>query len=496
MEGTNYSFMSSSSSSTPAVPYFSCIFARDSIDGGIGYKGALPWKLKDDMIHFKKITTFNTEEKENVLIMGRRTWEGMGGKPLHKRINIVVSKSLEKIEGVTLASSLDDALQKAMGFGKGRYIFVIGGAALYREAFKHPQMETIYETKVSMYPDVEYDTFFDVCIPLDFEKITSGEVKGENFRLEFLQYNKKRDTSERAYLNLVKEILETGEERGDRTGTGTISVYGLQARFDIREFFPLITTKTVGLKTIFEELIWMLRGQTNNNTLKRKKVNIWTDNSDSHHKKMVTRGVSHADGDLGPLYGYNWRSFGGDYRHVVFVENETEEEKIVLEDRRHIGEGFDQIQYIIDEIKTNPESRRIMFSGWNPSTLNDIALPSCHVLCQFYISRKKYLHCKLYMRSNDIFLGAPFNVAQYSLLTYMIASMTGYTPGDLIYSLGDAHIYLNHVEQMKRQLLRPLRDLPTLSVLRVPEKIEDFEFSDFKLSGYYSHPSIKGVMAV
>lgn len=494
--------MSSSSYSTPSFPYFSCIFARDSVDGGIGYKNTLPWNLKDDMIHFKKITTFNTEDKENVVIMGRRTWEGMGEKPLSKRINIVVSKTLDKIEGVTVASSLDDALQKALIIGKGRYIFVIGGVDLYLEAFNHPQMETIYETKVSMYFDVEYDTFFDMGIPVNFERISSREVKGENFHLEFVQYNKTKESSERGYLSLVKEILETGEERGDRTGTGTISVFGKEMRFDLTKGFPLMTTKTVGLKTVFEELIWMIRGQTNNNTLKRKKVNIWTENSDSHHKKIVKReieknGVStHQDGDLGALYGYQWRSFGGNYNPVVFPKNATENEKIAIEDKRHIGEGFDQIKYIIDEIRNNPESRRILFSGWNPQVLNDVCLPSCHFAGQFYIRNKKYLDCKLNMRSNDIFLGAPFNVSQYSLLVFMISAMTGYIPGELVYSIGDAHIYINHVEQMKQQLLRPMRDLPTLEVLRVPEKIEDFEFSDFKLNGYHPHPSIKGVMAV
>ncbi|MDD4930697.1 MAG: thymidylate synthase [Candidatus Colwellbacteria bacterium] len=317
-----------------------------------------------------------------------------------------------------------------------------------------------------------------------------------------MQHNKRRESSEYAYLSLVKEILETGEERGDRTGTGTISVFGPQVSYDIREFFPLISTKTVGLKTIFEELIWMLRGQTNNNTLKRKKVNIWTENSDSHHKKMVKRqieknGVStHVDGDMGPLYGYQWRSFGGDYKPVVYPENATEDEKIAIEDKRHIGEGFDQIAWIINEIRTNPESRRIKLSAWNPKAIDDMALPPCHDSCTFYVSRKKYLHCKLHMRSNDIFLGAPFNIGQYALLTYMIASMTGYVPGNLIHTIDDAHIYSNHVEQMKQQLLRPVRDLPTLKVLRVPEKIEEFEFSDFKLSGSNPHPSIKGDMAV
>jgi len=486
-----------SSVTSSFTPYFSCILARDLVNGGIGCSNSLPWKLKDDIKHFKTVTTFNTEYKENILIMGRRTWESMGGKPLPKRICIVVSTTLDTIEGGFVENSLDNALQKATSFGRGRYIFVIGGVSLYKEAFKHPLLETIYETRVTMFPDVTYDTFFNDLISSDFEKVSSKTIYDGTSNLNFVQYNKFRYTPEKGYFDLVNEIISKGEARGDRTGTGTISVFGPQARFDIREYFPLISTKTVGLKTVFEELIWMLRGQTNNNTLKRKKVHIWTKNSDDHHKKIITRGGDdHVDGDMGPLYGYQWRSFGGDYVPVSLPENATEEEKIIIEDKRRIGEGFDQIQYVIDEIRNNPESRRIMFSAWNPVAIGDMALPPCHIVCEFYVSQEKYLHCKLFMRSNDVFLGAPFNIAQYSLLTYMIAAMTGYTPGDLIYSLGDAHIYSNHIEQMKTQLLRPLRELPRLNVCRVPEKIEDFEFTDFKLTGNCPHPSIKGDMAV
>lgn len=478
------------------TPYFSCIFARDSIYSGIGYKNSLPWKLKDDIEYFKKVTTFNTEGKENVVIMGRKTWEGLL-KPLSKRINIVVSKSIEKIEGVKVCKSLYDALYTASEYGRGRYIFVIGGVSLYEEAFNHPGLESIYETKVSTYDhDVPYDTFFSKPIPQNFKEVSYKKVKGEKSDLEFIQYNIVRETSENAYINIVKEIIDKGEERCDRTNIGTISLYGPQITFDISETFPLLSTKYVGLKTVFEELIWMLRGQTNNNTLKRKNVGIWTKNSDDHHKKMIGKGVSHIDGDLGEIYGYNWRSFGGEYFPVSYSEETEQNIKIEIEDKRHIGEGFDQIQYVINEIKNNPESRRILFSGWNPKVLENVCLPCCHVMCQFYISKKKYLHCKLYMRSNDVFLGAPFNIAQYSLLTYMIASMTGYTPGTLIYSLGDAHIYSNHLEQIKLQLLRPLRNLPTLKVISVPENIEDFEFSCFEISGNYPHPSIKGEMAV
>lgn len=497
--------MMSSLNFSDELPYFSCIFARDSVNGGIGYKNSLPWKLKDDIAHFKKITTFNTESKENIVIMGRCTWEGLG-KKLSNRINIVVSKTLKE-DGVLAVPSLDEALQKASEFGKGRYIFVIGGVSLYKECFNHSRLETIYETRVSI-PDVSYDTYFTENIPLSFEEVFSKvgvtnhnksdrSFSNDEKNLKFVQYNRIKKTPEKAYFDLVNKIITDGEEREDRTGTGTISVFGPQVEFDISEFFPLLSTKTVGLKTVFEELIWMLRGQTNNNTLKRKKVHIWTKNSDDHHKKMLKIDSSHSDGDLGPLYGYQWRNFGVKYTPIFYDNNLDEKSKIEIEDKKHIGEGFDQIKWVINELKTNPDSRRILFSAWNPQDIEHMVLAPCHVLCQFYVSNKRYLHCKLYMRSNDVFLGAPFNIAQYSLLTYMIATMTGYVPGKLVYSLGDAHIYKNHIEQMKIQLLRPFRNLPRLQIIRVPENIEDFEYTDFKLlGGKYPHSSIKGDMAV
>lgn len=501
--------MSSENRLLQNIPFFSCIFARDFTNGGIGFQNSLPWAFEEDMKHFRNITTNNTENKENIVIMGRNTWESIK-KPLPKRINIVVTSQKVSYDGAHTSSSLDDALKLSLTFGKGRIIFVIGGSRLFKESFKHPHLESIYETNVVIYPYVKYDVYFNDKIPSNFDNVYHSESNSTNKNcttiLTFNKFNKIIKSPEQSYINLVKEILETGEERGDRTGTGTVSIFGSQIEFDIKDQFPLLTTKNVGLKTVFEELIWMLRGQTNNNTLKRKKVNIWTKNSEDHHKRMIQNGVSHAEGDLGPIYGYQWRSFGGDYKPISNYYGETlsdrvndivtESELIKLEDKYHIGEGFDQIKFVINEIKKNPESRRILFSGWNPQVLNDVCLPSCHFACQFYTSQKKYLHCKLSMRSNDVFLGAPFNIAQYSLLTYMIASMTGYIPGKLIYSIGDAHIYLNHIEQMKIQIDRPLRNLPTLKVIKTHDKIEDFEFTDFELSGYNPHPSIRGDMAV
>lgn len=464
---------------------FSCIFARDIFNGGIGFENTIPWTIKKDMKYFKDVTKYNSENKENVIIMGRKTLKSMK-YPLEGRINIVVSKSLKSARtDIHIVDSFESALDKAYSFGKNRYIFVIGGVSLYQEAFKHPMLESIYETKVSYNEKIKYDTYFVEKIPNNFEEVYNNQVKTDNYTLNFIKYNKNKNTSEKEYISLVKEILENGEIRGDRTGTGTISCFGNQIKFDLSESFPLLTTKFVGLKTVFLELIWMLQGKTNNNTLKKQGCNIWTKNSDDFHKKMIEKGEEHIDGDLHEIYGYQWRSFGGTYEY-------SEEDKSHIEH----GGGFDQIKYVLNEIKTNPESRRILFSGWNPLVLDKVCLPACHVMCQFYVRNQKYLDCMLTMRSNDIFLGSPFNIAQYSLLTYMISAMTGYIPGTLIYSIGDGHIYRNHIKQMKEQIQRPLRNFPILKVLRVPEKIEDFEFSDFLLEGYNPHPKISGEMSV
>ena len=522
--------------------YFSCILSRDVNNGGIGFRNFLPWSLPEDMKFFKSKTQFNTNGKENIVIMGKNTWKSIKNTPLVRRINIVVSKSLKSNEislvetgalksneislvetgalkseslknmennnlvNVKFSSSFDEALQLASSFGKGRNIFVIGGKALYKEAFLHHQLETIYETLVNPFvldphPSIRlarYDTYFNDSPPENFYEVRR-EVKNSNGSiLTFIQYNKKRETDENKYISLIKYILKNGEERFDRTKIGTLSVFGKQITFNISEKFPLLTTKFVPIKMVFEELMWMLRGQTNNNTLKRAGVQFWTKNSNDYHKKLSEHGDKHSEGDMGQIYGYNWRSFGGEYKPINPPDNIDERIKEEMEDKRYIEAdgGFDQIKYILNQIKTDPTSRRIIFSAWNPKSLDKVCLPPCHFACQFYIRKNKFLDCKLSMRSNDIFLGAPFNIAQYSLLTYMIASMTGYIPGELIYSIGDSHIYSNHVEQVQLQILRTPRDFPTLEITSIPEKIEDFKFEYLKFGVYNHHPMIKGDMAV
>ncbi len=263
----------------------------------------------------------------------------------------------------------------------------------------------------------------------------------------------------RQYLNLLETILEKGTEKKDRTGTGTISRFGHQMRFDLSEGFPMVTTKKLHLKSIIHELLWFLDGDTNIKYLTDNGVRIWNEWADE-------------DGGLGHIYGYQWRSWP-------------------TPDGNHI----DQISNIIDSIKNNPDSRRHIVSAWNVGELDKMNLPPCHILFQFYVADGK-LSCQLYQRSADIFLGVPFNIASYALLTMMVAQVTGLQPGDFVHTLGDAHIYSNHIEQVKLQLSRKPFALPQMKINPDIKSIFDFKFDDFELVNYEAHPHIKGKVAV
>ena len=261
------------------------------------------------------------------------------------------------------------------------------------------------------------------------------------------------------YLDLVRHVLEHGARKGDRTGTGTLSVFGYQMRFDLAHRFPLLTTKKVHLKSVVHELLWFLQGSTNVGYLQRNGVSIWNEWADK-------------DGELGPVYGYQWRSWPAP-------------------DGRHI----DQIADVLAQIRANPDSRRLMVSAWNVADIPRMALAPCHALFQFYVAEGR-LSCQLYQRSADVFLGVPFNMASYALLTLMVAQVTGLKPGEFIHTLGDAHLYLNHVEQAREQLSRAPRALP---VMRLNPEVRDlfaFRYEDFTLEGYDPHPAIKAPIAV
>ncbi len=263
----------------------------------------------------------------------------------------------------------------------------------------------------------------------------------------------------RQYLDLMQHILDRGSPKGDRTGTGTISTFGYQMRFDLAAGFPLITTKKLHLKSIIGELLWFLRGDTNTAYLHDQGVTIWDEWADEH-------------GDLGPIYGHQWRSW-----------NTSD------------GRTVDQIQELLDRIAVDPDSRRLLVSAWNVGDLDRMALPPCHLLFQFYVAQGR-LSCQLYQRSADVFLGVPFNIASYALLTLMVAQVTGLEPGEFVHTFGDAHLYRNHIEQARRQLTRDPRPLPTMHINTQVRSLFDFEFADFTLRDYDPHPHIRAPVAV
>jgi thymidylate synthase len=264
----------------------------------------------------------------------------------------------------------------------------------------------------------------------------------------------------RQYLSLLKHILDHGVEKGDRTGTGTRSVFGYQMRYDLQEGFPLVTTKKIHLKSIIYELLWFIRGDTNVAFLQDHGVSIWDEWADE-------------TGDLGPVYGAQWRSW------------ETKEG----------SKKIDQLSRVMDQLKTNPDSRRIIVSAWNVGEIDKMALPPCHLLFQFYVADQR-LSCQLYQRSADVFLGVPFNIASYALLTLMVAQVCDLQPGDFVHTLGDAHLYLNHLDQARLQISRVPYPLPEMEINPEVDSIFDFKYEDFLLNGYQAHPHIKAKVSV
>ncbi|HLG42418.1 MAG TPA: thymidylate synthase [Planctomycetota bacterium] len=261
------------------------------------------------------------------------------------------------------------------------------------------------------------------------------------------------------YLELVRHVLDEGERKEDRTGTGTLSVFGYQARFDLRRGFPLVTTKKMHLKSILHELLWFIRGETNVKPLQANGVTIWDEWADEK-------------GELGPVYGHQWRKW-----------------------QAADGRRIDQLSNVIEEVRRNPSSRRLIVTAWNPADVDKMALPPCHLLFQFYVLNGR-LSCQLYQRSADIFLGVPFNIASYALLTMMVAQVCGLEPGEFVHTFGDAHLYLNHLEQAKAQIAREPYPPPRMEINPAVKSILDFKYEDFSLKNYQCHPAIKAPIAV
>ncbi|XP_078174568.1 putative bifunctional dihydrofolate reductase-thymidylate synthase [Carex rostrata] len=484
---------------------------------GIGKEGKLPWKLPSDLKFFKEITISTSDpNKKNAVIMGRKTWESIPSqyRPLLGRLNVVLTRSgsfdIATLENVVSCGSMGSALEL---LGSTPYcfsiekIFVIGGGQILRESLNAAECEAIHLTDIDS--PVECDTFIPPIDSSVFQPWYSSFPLQENgIRYSFVTYVRVRNNNgnsngdlkqdkfevgdflflpklvyerhqEFLYLGLVEDILKNGASKNDRTGTGTLSKFGFQMRFNLRKSFPLLTTKRVFWRGVVEELLWFISGSTNAKVLQEKGIHIWDGNASREYLDSV--GLDHREeGDLGPIYGFQWRHFGARYADMH---------------ADYTGKGFDQLKDVIDKIKNNPDDRRIIISAWNPSDLQQVALPPCHMFAQFYVENGE-LSCQMYQRSADIGLGVPFNIASYSLLTYMIAQVCGLKPGDFVHVIGDAHIYRTHVKPLEEQILKQPKPFPILKINHLKNDIDSFEASDFKLVGYNPHNKIEMKMAV
>lgn len=480
--------------------------------GGIGKDGQLVWKLPGDMAHFKRVTLATSGAGlKNAVVMGRKTWDSIPEqfRPLTDRVNVVLTKAAAETgfvspypEDVLVASSVASAIEKLNRRSDVEEIFVIGGQAAYQEAVESPNCQRIYLTRVGK--EFECDAFFpafdnEVFVPIH----VSATKSKDQLPYDFVVYERLGADGKRAptvqlsapltaaggadkflheeyhYLNLIRDIIDTGVDMGDRTGTGTRSVFGRQSRYDLRKSFPLLTTKRVFWRGVVEELLWFVRGDTNANHLAEKDIHIWDGNGSKEF--LEKRGLGHREqGDLGPVYGFQWRHFGATYKDM-----HTD----------YTGQGVDQLAECIRTIKENPTDRRILLSAWNPADLGEMALPPCHMFCQFYVANGE-LSCLMYQRSCDVGLGVPFNIASYALLTCMMAKVCGLKPGDFIHSMGNTHVYSDHIEPLKTQIERTPRPFPTLKINTENMDIDGFKASDFELVGYNPHPKIAMKMAV
>jgi dihydrofolate reductase/thymidylate synthase len=464
------------------VPIHGIVAVDDK--NGIGMNGRIPFRFRKDIKRFKNMTT----DGNCAIIMGRGTWDSLPNeyKPLPSRLNIVVSnnKSLDLPNDVILANSIENAIFIGNNHSDIEKIWIIGGSSIYKYCMEHCIFDEIHVTRV--FETFDCDRFFPKVNTKKYTLYQDSDVMSEmiqSFEPNITRYFKfesyRKSHPEHQYLDLIRDICTSGVDSNDRTGVGTKSVFGRELRFNLKDGIPVLTTKRVYWKGAKAELLWFLSGSTDNSVLQEQDVSIWDGNSTREF--LDNRGLKSYDvGDIGPGYGFQWRHWGAKYEG---------------KDADYTGKGTDQIQQCIDTIKKNPNSRRIILSAWNVSDLGCMALPPCHMQCQFYV-RNGALSCKMTQRSVDTMLGLPFNIASYALLTYMMAQVCDLDVGDLIISTGDTHIYMNHMNGAHEQINRSPRKLPTLWLNPDVKNINEFNMKDIKLKGYKCHPKIKMDMAV
>lgn len=535
---------------------FSVIVASE-VNGGIGFKDNIPWSIPEDMNFFRAKTTNLNKKSEklsetlrNAVIMGRKTWESIRSEhlPLRNRLNVILSstKTAEelllgtRVEQTSIAekncagNSIEDCsdvlvvsgglcealkiLAKPPYASQIQTVYCIGGATVYDQASQPPAvnvLQNVFHTLVRQsFPECDAFLSYPFLNLLKMkngysETESTGKVTGfangeeshlQNSSVEFVLDNKKevvtsfqggvkiefqryvrRNKEEEQYLDLIRDILANGIVKGDRTGTGTKSVFGRQMRFSLRNgMFPLLTTKRVFWRGVCEELFFFLNAETDSKILQKKGIHIWDKNSSREYLDKVGL-TEYEDGELGPVYGFQWRHFGATYAGIH---------------QDYDNQGVDQVKQLVNMIRRNPSDRRLILSAWNPAALHDMVLPPCHMFAQFYVNTDtNELSCQMYQRSCDVGLGVPFNIASYALLTNLIAKATNLVPGELIHILGDAHIYLNHVETLEEELRRVPRAFPMQVFYNVPQHLEDFKLEDVGLLDYDPLSALKMEMS-
>lgn len=493
------------------------LIVAKTLNNGIGFQNGIPWKIVEDIKFFKDITSAERGVKgiETAVIMGRKTCESIPAKffPLPNRENFVITsdplfKDKKNLDFHTFESITECMCSLAYDFQNLKKVFVIGGQTIYEQFMRQSRyrINKLYITTV--YNEFEVDTYFPKFNVLEeIDKITKDDDDCEysdHYYLVDQSKIKKSDTGvyyrfqtyqsvydhsvtfndcfpeRNQYQRLLQKILDEGEVRETRNST-TISLFGESLKFNVlKDGFPLLTTKRVFFRGVAEELFWFIKGETDAKKLDEKGVKIW--NGNSNREYLDKYGFTDYDEFCcGPIYGYQWRNFNCPYDYKTKSAKEG-------------FKGIDQLKEIIHLIKTDPTSRRIIMSGWNPCQLKEMVLPPCHVSYQFYVSQGKYLSCHMYQRSADVFLGVPFNIASTALLTTILANMCDLEVKDIMISFGDVHIYRDHVEQVKTQLNRIERGFPHMNVLNKHSDIEEYCLEDFELIGYQPHATIKAAM--
>ena len=476
------------------------IILSKTFNNVIGIDNNLIYRIKDDLLFFKNITS-NTDDKRNVVIMGFNTWISIPNRPLKDRINIILTKDKSKIqenkEDTYVFNNLEDVFRwlqiNNLVYNK---IFIIGGSSIYDQILKkyRDMINNIYITEIqtNFYTKDKYKLLYfnDELKDFSFTEIeklnllNQSEIysiekkKYESINIKYKFYlgvRHNKNSCEKQYLNLLKDIITENNIKISRNSK-VYSKFGVRMEFNLLNGFPLLTTKKMPWKTILRELIWFIKGETDNKILKEQKVHIWDLNSTKEF--LESRNLSYQiEGDLGPIYGFQWRHFGAEYIDC---------------DSDYQNKGIDQLKYVINEIKENPSSRRIIMSSWNPIDIPKMALPPCHVMIQFNIE-PPFIDAQLYQRSGDMFLGVPFNIASYSFLLSIIGHICNYIPRKLIHIIGDAHIYENHIEAVSTQLSRMVGNLPKLEIKEL-DNIDNITEDMFKIHNYNPEPAIKAEM--